>query len=91
MSTLIYSNILDAENPVVLYQAKQEIDRILIDTKESKAFFTKTFEYETYDIKQEVDPYRKEIRNYIRSSTQWFLLTKDIWQENHLVANTEHE
>lgn len=90
MSTLIYSNILDAERPVAFYQAQQEVDQIFHETKTSGAFFTKNFSFENYDIEQKVDFYKGNQRlyqvDYTVTSGE-----KKLWTESHLVANTKYE
>ena len=90
MSTLIYSNVLDSERPVAFYQAKQDIDRIFLDTKRSKAFFDKTFEYEAYNIEQKVNAYKGNQKLFL---LEYKVISggKEMWKEQHLVANVNYE
>ena len=86
---MIYSNVLDSERPIAFYQAKQDIDEIFLNTKNTGAFISKNFEFETYDIQQKVDFYKGNERLF---QIDYTVVSNDkqIWSESHLVANTEH-
>lgn len=90
LSTMIYANVLDSENPVVYYQAKQEIDKLLINTKKERTFFNKTFDYETYEIQQEVDFYKGNKKLY-QVNYKVLSANKELWTESHLIANDEEK
>ena len=90
LSVMIYSNVLDAERPVAFYQAKQDIDRIFLETKNSGAFLDKNFEFETYDIEQKVNFYMGNEKLFQIDYTV-ISNNKQLWQESHLVANTEYQ
>jgi hypothetical protein len=88
LSTMIYSNIVESEKPLAYYQAKQEVTKIFNETKQSQAFFSKNYNFETFDIEQKVDFHQGNKKLYQIDYTisaqgkQW-------WTEKHLVANRQ--
>lgn len=89
ISTIIYSNVIQAEKPLDFYQARQEIDQIFADMKSNKAFFDKTFDFESFSIEQKIGFYRGNKKLY---QVDYAVKQTDkvLWLEHHLVANTEH-
>ncbi len=90
LGTMIYSNLMQAEKPVAYYQAKDEVDRRFQELCESQAFFNKEFDYESYQIQQQVDFHMKNKKiyqvTYVVTAGNRELLT-----ERHLVANEEND
>ncbi len=58
-----YGKLLESDPPMPFYKAKEKINELFHNLKESKTYFTKTFTYDTYTVIQNVSPYkgRKDI------------------------------
>jgi len=90
IGSMIYSNVLASDQPFAFYQAKGEVDRLYEELKMNRAFFSKTFDYEQYEIEQEVMPYKGNeklllVQYNIRSNT------RELWTEQHLIKANEIE
>lgn len=88
IGSMIYSNIIASDHPFAFYQAKGEVDRLYHELKESRAYFSKTVDYEQFDIEQEVTEHRGSkrlllVQYHVRSNT------KLLWTEKHLIKKNE--
>jgi hypothetical protein len=90
LGTIIYSNLLNSEWPVSIYQAKEEISRLYNDTRTSGAFFSKQYAYENYRIDQQVAFYRGS-KNIYLIQYSIYSGSKLYWTEKHLFANPHHD
>lgn len=86
LGTLIYTNIITAENPIAYYQAEEHVKEKLHELKQSKAFFNQNFEYENYTIQQEIVPHKGNQRLYAVTFTV-FVGKNELLQRKHLVVN----
>lgn len=89
IGTLVYSNLVEAEKPIPFYQAKEEIDLYYHQLQESKAFFPKVYDQETYSIEQKVDFHNGNKKIYLVE----FVVTaqnKKWYTEKHLLANPNY-
>lgn len=90
IGTMIYGNLVEAERPVAYYQAKEEVDLLFKDLKETKAFFSKNYDYETFSIQQKVD-FHKGNKNLYQVEYTINAQGKKWWNEKHLIANHLNE
>lgn len=88
ISALIYSNVLHSETPVLVYQAKEEIDLLFNQNKAQHSFFTQQYEYESYTIQQTVDPYKGN-QKLMRIDYSVMIADKSYWKESHLITTNE--
>ena len=88
VASMIYSNVISSEKPLTYYQAQEEVEKIFNETKESGAFFTQSFSFETYDVQQDVEFYKGNNQLYQITYTVTSG-TKNWWTEKHLIANTQ--
>lgn len=86
LATIIYSNLVEAERPILFYQAKEEVDKYFDALKKEKAFFSKTFDNEIYSIEQKVDFYNGNKKIYLVEYTV-SAQNKKWWNEKHLISN----
>lgn len=89
IGTIVYSNLVSAEKPIPFYQAKEEIDLYYHQMQESKAFFPKVYDQETYSIEQKVDFHKGNKKIYLVE----FVVTaqnKKWYTEKHLLANPNY-
>ncbi len=90
IGTQVYANITGSEKPLAYYEAKEEIDQLRNNLKETKAFFNQTFNYESYEITQQVEFYKGNKKLYkISYSIQ--IGGKEYWKEQHLMVNEEND
>ena len=90
IGSMIYGNLVQAERPISYYQAKEEIDQLLMDLKQNKNYFNQNFEFDSYNIEQKVTFHlgNKKLYQieYVVSSQG-----KEYWSENHLISNSQHD
>ncbi len=55
MALIIYARVLDADQSVAHYQARQKVKELLWETKTEKQFEDEDFDYETYKIEKKVE------------------------------------
>lgn len=86
--SLAFGYLVESERPIVFYKAKEEITLLHHNLIESKAYFTESFDKETYTIEQEVEPYqgRKDIWLV---KYKIIIQNKTIYTQKHLVLNEE--
>ena len=89
LATIIYGNLVQAERPIPFYQAKEEIDNYYFELKKNKAFFSKNYDHENYNIEQKVDFYNGNKKLYLVEYTVT-AQNKKWWSEKHLIANLQH-
>jgi len=80
--------LLKSERPIAFYKAKEEINLLHENLVHSKAYFSDTFEHETYTIEQKVEPYQGSTKIWLVSYTIK-INNKNIHTQNHLVLNEE--
>ena len=86
LSTMIYSNVIVSENPLVFYKAKEEVKQQLELLHNEKSFISKVLVFEGYEVEQQVD--------FHQGNQQLYQITyvvtsggKELFTENHLVAS----
>jgi len=89
IATIIYGNLVEAERPISFYQAKEEIDKYYFEMKRDKAFFSKNYDHENYNIEQKVDFYNGNKKIYLVEYTVTSQ-NKKWWNEKHLIANNQN-
>src|SRR5688500_4474956 len=89
IGTIVYSNLVEAERPVAFYQAKEEIDLYYHTLQQSKAFFSKTYEHETFSIEQKVDFHNGNRKIY---QVEYLVTSQNkMWySEKHLLTNPNY-
>jgi hypothetical protein len=90
LGTLIYGNLMHSEKPLAYYQAQAEMELRLADLKTNRIFLRQNFEYENYEIEQNVQFYKGNKKLYLityiaRSGD------KELLVENHLIPNSSNE
>lgn len=90
LGSMIYGNLVESEQPIAYYQAKEEVDHLFKNLIESKAYFSQNFSYETYDIEQKIDFHLGNKKLY---QVEYIITTqgKKWWSEKHLIANNQDE
>lgn len=86
LGTVIYTNLIVSEHPVLYYQAKDQIDVQLNELRTSQAFFNRDFDFENYRIEQRVDLYNGNKRLY-KVTFLAFTGTKELIKEQHFLAH----
>lgn len=89
IGTIVYSNLVEAERPIAFYQAKEEIDLYYHTLQQSKAFFSKMYEHETFSIEQKVDFHNGNKKIY---RVEYFVTSQNkMWySEKHLLTNPNY-
>lgn len=87
IGTATYSNVVQSEKPLAYYQAKAEIDLLYQELIGSQLFVNRNLSYETFEIDQEVIPYRG---NKYLFQVNWTVNSggKEWWKEQHLIVNS---
>lgn len=89
IGTLIYGNIVEAEPPLSIYQAKNEIQKLHHELKTSGAYFSQNHDYEIFTIQQQVDFHRGNKRLY-QVDYHVIMQDKKWYSEKHLIANPNY-
>ncbi len=90
LGSLIYSAILDAENPVIYYHVEEQINEHFIGLQESKAYFNQNFDHESYSIQQDIKPYNGNTK-LVEVTYTAFLGAEELLIRKHLVVNPQNE
>lgn len=90
LGTMIYGNLMHSEKPLAYYQAQAEMEIRLQELKSNQLFIRENFEYENYEIEQNVTFYKGNKKLYLitfiaRSGA------KELLVENHLIPNNNNE
>ncbi|MFT5819679.1 MAG: hypothetical protein ACI8ZM_000904 [Crocinitomix sp.] len=90
LGTMIYGNLMHSEKPLAYYQAQAEMQVRLQELKSNEIFIRENYEYENYEIEQNV--------TYYKGNKKLYLITyiartggKELLVKNHLIPNNSSE
>lgn len=86
LGSLTYSNLVMADNPLIYYQAKNQIDIQLHNLNESQAFISRVFEFENYRVEQNCEQYKGN-KNLVNVTFLAMIENKEILREQHLMIH----
>lgn len=89
IASMIYGNLMSAENPISEFEAKQEIQTMLLLADAQEVIFNQELEFESYSIKQTVEPFKGNTK-LLLLTYEVFSLEGDKWlEQKHLKATNE--
>lgn len=88
IGTTVYSNIVNSERSIVNFESKSKINSLFYDVKSSKQFFPKSYQFESFDIVQNVMNY-KGIENLYKISFDVIIAGKTSFTKNYLLYDPE--
>lgn len=95
LGTMIYSNVLQAENPLAYYMAKDEVDHRLQQLSEQQLFInghSDNFQVDSdmYQIEENIDFYKENKSLYLITYIA-FSGGEELFREQHLLPNLNNE
>lgn len=84
-----YGYLIKSDQPFVYYKAKAQIEFMHEKMVNSKNYLTKSIEKDSYQIKQEITPYKGKQNLYL-VTYKIILNSNEIYQNKRLVINEEN-
>ncbi len=87
--SLSYGYLIESDKPMANLKAQTEITKLIHELNQSKSYFNKTLEFETYKIEQIVEPYKGNKALFL-ITFKVYVNSKITHTEQHILLNGEN-